>query len=380
MLKWLMLALEALPNWHLQMIVSGQHLNTHSDLSLAEIAKDRLPITCKVDLNMKGDTPLDITDALSCRDFGRAFVDLKPDLFICLGDRSEIIPAVISAVIHNIPVAHIHGGEQSLGAIDDSIRHAVTKLSSLHFVAAEEYRHRVIQMGEMPDRVHLTGGMGADAIHRMALPDRGEFEKKTGIGLSARNAIVTLHPETRHPEMTADLVDNLLSALTANPEFGLIITGPNEDAGSALIRERFQAFCAARPNAYYRESLGQELYYAALKLCDYCIGNSSSGVLEAPYFGIPTINIGDRQQGRLAAESIISVANDTAHIQQAIEQATSPTFLESLAAVEQNYGYGNSVEAILNVLESTDFTQLPLKGFYDLPFGRSLEQEGLSKS
>jgi GDP/UDP-N,N'-diacetylbacillosamine 2-epimerase (hydrolysing) len=295
-----------------------------------------------------------------------ALHELDPDLLVVLGDRFEILAAVAAALVARVPVAHLHGGETTEGAFDESIRHAITKMSHLHFVAAEEYRRRVIQLGEAPERVFLVGGLGVDNIKRLELMSRAALEQDLGVDLSRRSLLVTFHPATLDGIDAVSQMRELLAALDTLPETQLVFTMPNADTGGrALIRE-VESFVASRPNARAFTSLGQLRYLSCLQFVDGVVGNSSSGLTEVPSFRKGTINIGDRQRGRLRADSVIDCAPERAAIATAIGELYTPEFQARLGAVRNPYGEGGAADAIVDVLANHPLDTLTVKPFHDL--------------
>jgi GDP/UDP-N,N'-diacetylbacillosamine 2-epimerase (hydrolysing) len=285
---------------------------------------------------------------------------------VVLGDRFEILGAAAAALIANIPVAHIHGGELSLGAIDDSIRHAVTKLSHLHFTATPAYRNRVIRMGEEPDRVFMTGAMGMDNINRMHFLGREEFEKAIDFKLGERNLLVTLHPETINPEAAGAQTSEMLNALDKLSDTHIIFTQPNADTGHQAIVDRIRDFVfRAGDRAILIKSMGQLNYLSAMKHVDAVVGNSSSGIIEAPGFRIGTLNIGRRQEGRIRAASVIDCECTEEAILAGLEKIYSEEFQSMLKKVKNPYGSGGAAEKVLEVLRAADFSRLIPKRFYD---------------
>jgi GDP/UDP-N,N'-diacetylbacillosamine 2-epimerase (hydrolysing) len=266
-----------------------------------------------------------------------------------------------------VPVAHIHGGEVTTGAIDDAIRHAITKMSYWHFASAKAYRNRIVQLGEAPERVHCVGGLGVDVIAQTNLLDRAELERSLGLQFQSRNLLVTFHPATLEAELPADQMKQLLDALTAFPDVGLVFTFPNADAGGRELVGQIKEFVASRPHAHAFASLGQLRYLSCLAHCDGVVGNSSSGLLEAPSLKKGTINIGDRQRGRLLAQSVINCEPRSEAITTALKSLLSPAFQASLQGVQNPYGKAGASKRIVNVLKEVEISTAPKKRFYDLP-------------
>jgi GDP/UDP-N,N'-diacetylbacillosamine 2-epimerase (hydrolysing) len=290
----------------------------------------------------------------------------RPDLMIVLGDRYEILSAVTSALLLNIPVAHIHGGEESQGAFDNSIRHAITKMSQLHFVATKKSRKRVIQMGELPERVFNFGGLGVDAISNMEFSSREEIENLIGQKFGKRNLLVTFHPETISNKPPLEQIQILLEALKQNKYINLIFTGVNADPGSDEIENEIQKFIKSRDNAIYINSFGQKNYFSAVQYCDGVIGNSSSGILEIPTFKKATINIGDRQLGREFAKSVVDCELQRDSIANSIEKIYGKKFRKGLRKTSNPYGDGGASKKIYEIIKNYNLTNLVKKSFYDL--------------
>jgi GDP/UDP-N,N'-diacetylbacillosamine 2-epimerase (hydrolysing) len=368
LLYWLMKGIQSDPGFQLQVVVTGAHLSPEFGSTIDRIREDGFKVDRSFDLELFGDKVLDITHslALALEGFAASFQTLKPDLILILGDRFEILGAATAALIANIPVAHLHGGELSEGAIDDAIRHAVTKLSHLHFAAAEPYRNRIIQLGEQPERVFMVGGLGIDNINKIDLLTRQELEKAIGFPLNRHNLLITYHPETLDAGKAGEQIGELLAALDKLADTHLIFTMPNADTGHRIIVQKIQSFVQSRENkSILIPSMGQVNYLSTMKLVDAVVGNSSSGILEAPSLGIGTVNIGKRQDGRIRAASVIDCDTSEEAITQAFEKLYSPDFLELLKNVENPYGTGGAAEKILSVLQATDFSNLIIKRFYD---------------
>jgi GDP/UDP-N,N'-diacetylbacillosamine 2-epimerase (hydrolysing) len=333
-----------------------------------QIENDGFKIRARINDGLKGDKPGEIVDAIGrvTMGFGEVFSNLKPDMLVVLGDRSELIAAVTSAVIFNIPVAHIHGGETTEGAYDELFRHAITKMSHLHFVSHEVYRKRIIQMGELPSRVFTVGAIGVDSIRSQKLLDRRDFERSISMNLNKKSALITFHPSTMENATAEAQFIELLRALDNVKEITLIFTKPNSDRdGSPIITLMENYISNNQHKAIGFDSLGQLRYLSALQHVDFVIGNSSSGILEVPYFNIPTINIGDRQKGRLAPPSVIHCEPVQDEITEAISKAYSPEFLLLVQNQKQLFGDGNTTEKILEKIEAFDFRDMK-KSFYDI--------------
>lgn len=370
LLRWLMKDISESSRLELQVIATGMHLSPEYGLTYREIETSGFNIDARVEMLLGADTPSAIAKSmgLGMIGFGDSFARLGPDIVLLLGDRFEILSAACAALVARLPLAHVHGGERTEAAFDDAIRHAITKMSHLHFVAAEEYRRRVIQLGEQPARVYNVGGLGVDAINRVELLDRAAMEASLGFELGPRSLLVTFHPVTLEGECESRRqMQALLDALGALPATRLIFTLPNADTGGQALAQMVEAFVAQHPLASSHQSLGQLRYLSLLAQVDAVVGNSSSGLAEAPSFGVPTVNIGDRQKGRLQAPTVINCASECTSIVQALQVALSPDFRNAHAGVENPYGTGGASARIVQVLETFRWEGLLTKPFYDLP-------------
>jgi GDP/UDP-N,N'-diacetylbacillosamine 2-epimerase (hydrolysing) len=356
------------PGCRLQIIATGMHLSPEFGLTYREIEQDGFQIDRRVEMLLSADTPVATAKSmgLGMIGFADALAELSPDLLVVLGDRFEIFSVVAAALVARIPVAHLHGGETTEGAFDESLRHSITKMSHLHFVAAEEYRRRVIQLGEHPDRVFLVGGLGVDGIKRLALLDRDTIRRDLGLRLSGRTLLVTFHPATLEDTDASHQLAELLSALDEWPDAELIFTMPNGDTGGRALRRQVEQFVASHRNAHAFTSLGQLRYLSCLQFVDAVVGNSSSGLTEAPTFRTGTINVGDRQRGRLKAESVIDCPPERGAIGAALRRLYSPEFQASLRTVRNPYGDGGASARIVRVLESHPLDSIHRKAFHDL--------------
>lgn len=357
---------------HLQLIASGMHLARTFGSTWHEIEADGLRIDRKINLRLTGESGLANLQSLSfgLAAFGPAFASLKPDIVVLLGDRFELLAPAISALMLRIPIAHIHGGELTEGAIDDSVRHAITKLASVHFVATECYRRRIIQMGESPKRVFNFGAPGLDQLYHSTLLTRPQLEEELHFRLEDPVALVTYHPVTRDAAGAGAQVACLVGALQ---ESGLtaVLTMANADAQGALINSRLRAVCAKNPERFkWFPHLGHSRYLSCLKHFSVMVGNSSSGLTEAPSFRLPVVNIGDRQRGRVRAANVIDVACDRDAILKAIKRATSLHFRASLHRMRNPYDRfrdGRTSERIKDALKQITFSDdLLKKSFHDL--------------
>ncbi len=358
-------AIEAHPELHLQLAVTGSHLEPRFGHTVDVIQDDGLGIDAAVPLGLDSDDPATITRALGTAVTGFAGVleHLQPDLLLVLGDRYEILGAVQAALIARVPVAHIAGGDVTEGAFDDAIRHAITKMAHLHFVTSEQAARRVRQLGEADERVFVTGSPGIDQLRSTPRLSRDQLEQRLGMTLRPRNLAITFHPATLGNEDALDQLQELLGALgELGDEVGLVFTGANADPSGQAINDAIKSFVAARPNAIQHDSLGQQGYYSLLSMVDAVVGNSSSGLYEAPSLGTATVNIGDRQQGRLKATSVIDCPPQRAAIADAVRSA----FELDCSEVVNPYGDGRATPRILAVLsEPWEHGALIHKGFTD---------------
>lgn len=367
LLYWLMKEIQADAALQLQLVVTGMHLSPEFGLTYRTIEEDGFTIDAKVEMLLSSDTPVGIAKSIGLGVIGFADVleRLQPEIMVVLGDRYEILAAAQAALVARIPVAHIHGGETTEGAIDESIRHAITKMSHLHFVAAEPYRTRVIQLGEHPDTVFNVGALGIENIKRLQLLDKPELEQSIDFELGATCFLVTYHPATLGTTTPQAAMQSLLDALDQFPDARIIFTKPNSDTDGRILGQMIDEH--ARRNkgrVAVFTSMGQIRYLSALQYVDAVIGNSSSGIIEAPACNIPTVNIGDRQSGRLKAESIIDCRETTESIAAAIRKALAPSFREGIRQGVSLYGYGASASQIKNRLKQASLSDR--KHFYDL--------------
>ncbi len=368
LLYWLMKEIQQDGSLALQVIATGAHLSPEFGLTYKTIEQDGFRIDEKIEMLLSSDTPVGIAKSigLGVIGFAGALGRLKPDIMVVLGDRFELLAATIAAMTARIPIAHIHGGELTEGALDDCIRHAITKMSQLHFVAAGPYRSRVMQMGEPPDKVLNLGSPGLDNIKNLRLLNRAKLEAALGFSLGSTSFLVTYHPETLSSKKPVESFGALLKALDRFPEARIIFTMPNADEGGRGIASMIKEYAARRKGVYAAISLGQRLYLSALKNADVVIGNSSSALTEAPSFKKPAVNIGGRQKGRLRAASVIDSAGDAASIEKAVRKALSPEFRGTLKGMESPYGKPGASIRIKEHLKTVDLKFLTKKKFYDI--------------
>lgn len=376
LLYWLMKELQNNPQTRLKVIATGMHLSPEFGLTYRAIEADGFQIDAKVEMLLSSDTPVGIAKSmgLGTIGFADAFERLQPDMVVLLGDRFEIFSAAQAALVARIPVAHLHGGETTEGAIDESIRHAITKMAHLHFTATEAYRARVMQLGEDPARVFNFGAAGIDNIRRLALLDRPELEASLGCRLAPRNLLVTFHPVTLEHASSAQQFDELLAALDDLTATQLLFTKPNADTDGRVIIAMIDEYVLRNPSkAVAFTSLGQLRFLSAMRHVDGVIGNSSSGIIEAPLLRVGTINIGDRQKGRTRATSVIDCEPNRASIKAALAQLYTPGFRDALPATVSPYGDGPVAARIAAVLAAH-----PLDGILKKHFHSSTPKEAHS--
>jgi GDP/UDP-N,N'-diacetylbacillosamine 2-epimerase (hydrolysing) len=367
LLKRLIKAIEDSKEFHLQLIATGMHLSKQFGYTYKEIESDGFTIDKKIDIKLDSDTPAGISKSTSLGivGFSKSLEELQPDLILILGDRFEILSASIASMFLRIPIAHLHGGELTEGATDEAIRHSITKLSHIHFVASEEYKNRVIQLGEEPKNVFLVGGLGVDAIKSAKLLNRTELEDSLNLKFRKKNILVTFHPVTLEDSTSGYQMKELLKALSQLNDTTIIFTMPNADVDGKILFSLIEDFTKKHSNAYAFTSLGQLKYFSSIAQADCVIGNSSSGLLEVPTFRKATINIGDRQRGRMKAASVIDCDPNLKSISGALKQIYKPEFFKKLQSTKNPYGDGLAVEKIISVLQNISFNNLLKKKFYN---------------
>jgi len=368
LLKWLMLGINDEPNLVLQVIATGSHLSRIHGETYKEIENDGLHIDYKIDILSNDDSQVGVATSIAKAVTGIAekLKILNPDLVVLLGDRYEIFAAATAALISRIPIAHIHGGETTLGAFDESLRHSITKMSHLHFVATKEYGRRVVQLGEIPSSVFQVGGLGVDGIRKLHLLNKQELEVALGISLNQRNLLITFHPVTLEQDTAEVQMVELLSALSELKDTTMIFTLPNADTGGLKIIRMIKEYVSQNENAHFYPSLGQLLYLSTVAQVDHVIGNSSSGIMEVPTFKKGTLNIGERQTGRIQAGSIVNCQPSKESILEGIRKLYSLEFQSELAHTVNPYGDGFASEKILNSLRTLPLEGILKKAFHDL--------------
>jgi GDP/UDP-N,N'-diacetylbacillosamine 2-epimerase (hydrolysing) len=370
LLRWLMQEIQSQPELELQVVATGMHLSPEFGSTWHEIEDAGFAINARVEMLLSADSNTAVTKSMGLGVIGFAdtYERLQPDIVLVLGDRFEIFAAASAALIAGIPIAHLHGGETTEGAFDEAIRHSITKMSHLHFVAADEYRRRVIQLGEQPERVFNVGGMGIDAIKRIKLLSREELEKSLDFHLGEKNLLITFHPVTLEGGgSSAAQMAELLTALDELDDTQLIFTMPNADTGGRKLSAMVSEFVERHSNACVFTSLGQLRYFSCLAQINGVVGNSSSGLLEAPAFNIGTINIGDRQKGRLKADSVIDCQPNSQDILKALGHLYSSEFQQTLKSVKSPYGTGGASGTIAKILADHPLENILKKQFYNLP-------------
>ena len=367
LLKPVMTLLKSDPEVQFQLVVTGSHLSPTHGMTVKQIEADGFVEDAQVQIDLSDDSSLGVATAMAntTTKMAETLSRLSPDVLLILGDRYEILSCAQAALILGIPIAHIHGGEVTTGAFDDSIRHAITKMSSLHFVAAQDYARRVVQLGEQPSSVFNVGSLGVDLALGCETLDRQELGDALKFQITNPILLVTYHPTTRTSGSTTNEIDEVLAALGKFDFCTIVFTGTNADPGNIEISSKIAGFVTADPKkrSLY-DSLGQKNYFSLMKLCDVVIGNSSSGIIEAPAFCVPTVNIGSRQHGRLRADSIIDVTVERQRIQTAIETALSSTWRERCSKTKSIYGSGNCAQRIMDTLKTAELTVN--KTFFDL--------------
>lgn len=365
-LRTLMQAIKDDPQLQLQIIATNQHLSKLQGETYKEIERDGFTIDYKVP--MADDEAPDCANTTAksvgrgVTGFADAFETLKPDLLLILGDRYEMLAVASTALIYKIPIAHLHGGEITEGAFDDAIRHAITKMSHLHFTSTEEYRKRVIQLGEQPDRVFNVGALGVENIHKLQPISKQEIEESLGFEMTEKCFLVTYHPVTLSDMSSETQVLNLLEALDDYKDYHIIFTYSNSDTNSQIIIRRIQEYVDRNSGrCMFIPSLGQRRYFSCLRYVNAVIGNSSSGIIEVPSFGIPTLDIGDRQKGRIAVKSVIHCGYSVEEIKDGLKQVMKGT-----SKVENPYDKEGTCQAILETIKTYPLENIVQKHFYDI--------------
>ena len=369
LLSWLLKEIADDPDLALQVVATGMHLAPRFGLTWRAIEDDGFMVDAKVDIDLGDDSARAVARSLGLGTIGmgEAFERLKPDIVVVHGDRFEVLAAAQAALLARLPVAHIRGGELTEGALDDAMRHAITKMAHLHFTASEAYSTRVIQLGEDPARVFTVGALGLEGVFHTPPMSRDALEAALSFPLGETTFLVTYHPATLGQIKPAQAVDELIAALDHFDDATIVFTGVNADPGHDAIAKRIGDYAAGRPDpTHYVESLGQPRYLALMRVCAVVVGNSSSGIVEAPALKVPTVNLGDRQKGRLRAPSVIDCRETRDDIQGAIAKALDPEFRARLAETVSPYGDGDAARKIKTILKQTDLAGIVVKRFFDL--------------
>lgn len=358
----------------LQLVVTGMHVSPEFGLTYKEIEQDGFQITEQNEMLLSSDTPNGITKSVGLGMIGFAdiFTRIMPDIVVILGDRYEIFAAATAAMIHRIPIAHIHGGELTEGAIDDAIRHSLTKMSTLHFTSTEVYRKRVVQLGEQPEYVFNVGALGVENIKIQKLLEKQELSESIGFSLDNPYVLVTFHSVTLENNTAESQFQNLLEAVDVFKEYYIIFTKANADTDGRIINKKIDEYVRKnKDRAIAVTSLGMVRYLSTLKYCEMVIGNSSSGIIEAPSFKVPTVNIGERQTGRVKAVSVIDCGNEMSDIVEAINKAKILKKKDELKDIKSPYEKENTAFNIYNIISEYIRTEKKLKKrFYDIAIKR----------
>lgn len=353
-------------------LVTGMHLSPEFGMTVKEIEDDRIPIDKKIEILLSSDSSVAVSKAmgLALISFSEYFEESRPDALMVLGDRYETLAVCVAAMNARIPIVHIHGGETTEGAIDEAIRHSITKMSNLHFTSTENYRKRVIQLGECPQNVFNVGALGVENALNTKLYSKEEFKEKYGIGLNQKYAVGTFHPVTLESDSAEFQIKEIIKAISKYPDIQFIFTKANADENGRIINKNLKQAQENRDNILLVDSLGMKGYMSAISNALFVIGNSSSGIVEAPAFHIPTINIGDRQKGRIQGETIINCVPGEKEICDAIEKAMDKEFVNKISSAQNPYGKGETSNTIVDI--TTDFlvnNRFDIKKrFYDLAF------------
>lgn len=366
---WLLKALDADPNFDLQLVVTGMHLSPEFGSTYGEIERDGFVISDKIEILLSGDSPAAITKStgLALLGFADSFQRLQPDLILMLGDRFEAFGAAQAAMFANLPIAHLHGGEATEGLIDEAVRHSISKMSHVHFAATEQYRRRLIQMGEQPHTVFNVGALGVESATKTSLMSLAELEASIEFKLTEHFFLVTYHPVTLDVGEQQAGIEALFAAMDAFPNYQVLITFPNADTFGRQLIDAVKAYRNQQTQrVYLTESLGRVRYLSALEHCSCVIGNSSSGIIEAPSFNVPTVDIGSRQRGRARADSVLHSDNSQSAIRAAIEKGLAMDPAKDACCFENPYDGGKTSERIIDVLRQLSFDNILKKRFYDV--------------
>ncbi len=377
LLKGIMARIQESDFSELQIIVTGTHLVEEFGNTVRQIETDGFVVSKKIEMLLASDSAVSVSKSMALAQIGFAEVyeELSPDIILLLGDRYEILAAASAALISRRPLAHIHGGEVTEGAMDESIRHAITKMAHIHFSSTQEYRNRIIQMGENPDNVFHVGAPGLDHINNLSLLNLAELSASLDYTLDKPFAVVTYHPVTLPNQSNLETLNSLLDALGQFSNMQFIITYPNADTFGRQLIDRLKEFGAQNEHVLLVPSLGLLKYLSAVKNSKFVIGNSSSGIIEVPSLGRPSVNIGDRQKGRISAESVIHCGENIKSITAAIKEAISDDFQKQVSTVVNPYAKGNAADQIFQRLLKVDLENIIRKPFFDLPINRTAQEE-----
>jgi len=350
----------------LSLLVGGMHLSPEFGNTVTDIESDGFEIAAKIEMLLSSDSPEGVAKSigLGVLGFAQAYADVRPDLLLLLGDRFEMLSAAVAALPYGFPIAHIHGGESTEGAMDEAIRHSITKMSHLHFASTEAYAKRIIQMGEEPWRVTVSGAPALDNLAKIPLLKKEALEERFGFSLKDKTLLVTYHPVTSEPQDATHHIEELLAALKESG-FALIFTSPNADQQGRSILQKIQDFVLHHPRAWFVANLGQQGYFSLMGQVAAMVGNSSSGMIEAASFALPVVNIGSRQRGRVHGQNVLNVEYERKEISDGIHRATQPQFKLSLANMKNPYGEGQAAEKIVSKLKNVPLNrELLVKRFH----------------
>ena len=368
-LYWLMKEIQEDADLELQLIATGMHLSPEFGLTYRQIEEDGFKIDKKIEMLLSSDTPTGISKSmgLGMIGFAEAYAELNPDIVVLIGDRFEIFSVAATTCVSRIPIGHIGGGETTQGAVDEAFRHSITKMSHLHFTSTEEYRKRVIQLGEKPERVFNVGALGTENIQKLPLLSREELAKEIGFPLGQKCILVTYHPVTLEQATAQVQFQNLLDAIDTVGDLRVIFTKANADTEGRIINQMIDEYVTTKKksSAISFTSMGQLRYLSTMKHVDAVVGNSSSGIVEAPSFKVPTVNIGDRQKGRVQTKSIINCPPTKDVITQALRQALSTECIQSIHDMTNPYEKDNTAKNIKTIIKTFDLKNILKKGFYD---------------
>lgn len=368
LLKNLILELKKNEFFSVKIIASGTHFSKKYGNTYKEIIENNIKIDEKIFCKFNLATPKEVSQTISkcITQSTKIYKKLKPDLLIVLGDRYEVLASTISAHLCRVPVAHIHGGEVTLGVLDDAFRHSITKMSQIHFVANEVYKKRVMQLGENPKNVHVVGGLGIDSISKTNLLKKNELERKFKFKFNKKNLLINFHPETLSNNLVKKQINELLLALPKSKNISLFFTMPGADVDNEVIIKKIKKFTSSNKNTFFFKSLGYVNYFSFLKNIDGMIGNSSSGLLEMPYFEKGTVNIGSRQTGRLISKSVINVKINKKNIAYAIKKILSESFQKNIKNNINPYGKPGATKKIIKILKKKNMAKIINKHFFDI--------------